>query len=64
MIFEVNNGRKIRMEQTRPDGAVTVLSLDSKGISENAVMISPGDMVTLLNWYRYQKENGNSNLTF
>ena len=26
--------------------------------------ISPDDMVTMLNWYRYQKENGNEELSF
>lgn len=68
MEFEVNNQRKIELEQTNPDGLVhvTTWSAEQGGIREveSEYDISPGDFVMMLNWYRYQKENGNPNLNF
>ena len=64
MNFEVNNGRAVEVFQARNDGPVYVINLDSKGEEENTEIINPGDFVTMLNWYRYQKETGNKNLTF
>lgn len=56
------------MEQAEHDKAIEVIVWDSEKDGARAVrhgeIISAGDMVTLLNWYRYQKDNGNTNLTF
>ncbi|MDR3560511.1 MAG: hypothetical protein P4N59_03580 [Negativicutes bacterium] len=64
MVFEVNNGRKLSVFQARDDGPVYVTTLDSKGNEEMVESINPGDFVTMVNWYRYQKEIGNADLTF
>lgn len=64
MRFEVNNGRRIEVFQARDDGQVYVTTYDSKGEKESSDIISPGDFVMMLNWYRYQKETGNENLNF
>jgi len=64
-----NNQRQIVLEQARSDGAiaVTVWGAPTKdGIKprETEYSISPGDFVSMLNWYRYQKNHGNKNLMF
>jgi hypothetical protein len=64
MTFKVNNGRTIEVFQARDDGPVYVTRYDSNGKKESSEIISAGDFVTMLNWYRYQKENGNENLNF
>lgn len=64
MTFKVNNGRTIEVFQARDDGPVYVTRYDSNGKKESGDIISAGDFVTMLNWYRYQKENGNENLNF
>lgn len=64
MKFKVNNGRTIEVFQAREDGPVYVTTYDSKSGKESSEIISPGDFVMMLNWYRYQKENGNGNLNF
>ena len=68
--LEVNNERMIRIRQNVLDGSIMVRVLgaprDVFGSRplETMYEISPGDMVTMLNWYRYQKENGNEDLSF
>lgn len=68
--LEANNERVIRIRQSLIDGPITVRVLgaprDVFGSRplETMYEISPGDMVTMLNWYRYQKENGNDSLAF
>lgn len=68
--LNVNNERVIRIRQSLIDGPITVRVLgaprDVFGSRplETMYEISPGDMVTMLNWYRYQKENGNDSLAF
>ena len=65
IIFYVNNGRKLEVFQAREDGSVYVITYDSKWEKEGSTeIISPGDFITMLNWYRYQKSNGDGNLTF
>lgn len=68
MEFEINNQRKIQLEQAESDGAVTVTVWDAErnGIREveDECKISPGDFVMMLNWYRCQKESGNQDLHF
>lgn len=68
--LEANNERVIRIRQSLIDGPITVRVLgaprDVFGSRplETMCEISPDDMVTMLNWYRYQKENGNEDLSF
>lgn len=69
MIFKVNNGRHIQVSQIKPDGTVKIETFAPAGdkltmAKEQSIDISPGDFVMMLNWYRYQKENGNKNLNF
>ena len=61
--FEINNQRKLEIAQEKHDGSVIVTAKDENSI-DYQYTISPGDFVMILNWYRYQKENGNDNLTF
>lgn len=68
--LEANNECVIRIRQSLIDGPITVRVLgaprDVFGSRplETMYEISPGDMVTMLNWYRYQKKNGNEDLSF
>jgi len=62
--LNVNNGDKLEMMQAREDGPIYVKRVNNKNESELIHRISSGDMVTLLNWYQYQKSIGNSNLIF
>ena len=68
--LEANNERVIRIRQSLIDGPITVRVLgaprDVFGSRplETMYEISPDDMVTMLNCYRYQKENGNEDLSF
>lgn len=64
MIFEVNNGRRLENLQDREDDKVYIITRDPSGAEEDHEVISPGDFVAMLNWYRYQKKNGNENLDF
>ena len=69
MEFQVNNGRKIKLEQVKPDGQVIVTTWgapNDDGITdcENEYTITPGDFVMMLNWYQHQKRAGNTNLNF
>jgi len=61
--LEVNNGLHLEMAQASDDGMIEVRRMDGD-IVDNTFTISPGDMVTMLNWFRYQKDNGNISLTF
>ena len=68
--LNTNNERVIRIRQSLIDGPIPVRVLgaprDVFGSRplETMYEISPDDMVTMLNWYRYQKENGNEELSF
>ena len=68
--LEANNEHVIRIRQSLIDGPITVRVLgaprDVFGSRplETMYEISPDDMVTMLNWYRYQKEDGNEDLSF
>lgn len=69
MEFEVNNGRKIKLEQAEHDGAVFVTVWEAPDADGNRgcdddYTISPGDFVMMLNWYRHQKRTGNVDLNF
>ena len=56
LTFEINNGRQLRMTQDTHDGPVNVTTGTAQEI-DNSFAISPGNLVTLLNWFRYAKEN-------
>jgi len=63
--FDVNNGSIIELAQFKHDGSVSMTKYDSKGNQEtNTESISAGDFITMLNWYRYEKEKGNHSLNF
>ena len=61
--LNINNGMRLEMTQATPDGMIEVQRMDGDTV-DNTFTVSAGDMVTLLNWFRYQKDNGNINLTF
>lgn len=59
----VNNGSFIRVVPGAD--CVHIIRENAAGIQcEEPQTISGGDFVTLLNWYSYQKSNGNVNLIF
>ena len=66
----VNNDRRIRLKQNAIDGPITVRTLSSPTDVfghrdlESEYEISAGDFVMMLNWYRYQKAQGNDALIF
>lgn len=63
--MEANNGRTMQLAQHKRDGNILFTTYNAKsGLVDSEITITPGDMVTLLNWYRYQKDNGNVNLEF
>lgn len=65
IIIEVNNGQVLEVEQPEPNGSIYVTKKDSQGRQqENNFCISAGDFTTMLNWYRYQKDQGNTVLDF
>jgi hypothetical protein len=59
----VNNGGTLTLKQHQHDGEILLARIDNNHIT-SIETIDPGDMVTLMNWYRYQKANGNTNLSF
>ena len=63
MLINVNNGRVLEVEQAQDNGIIEVRTVHCD-TTENTFTISPADMVSLLNWFRYQKDNGNINLKF
>ena len=75
--FEFWSGAKDRAEKLtseeldqiestlEPNGSIYVTKKDSQGRQqENNFCISAGDFTTMLNWYRYQKDQGNTVLDF
>lgn len=61
--IDINNGRKMTLEQYKHDGGIRVTTAYGKVI-DNGFTISPGDMVMMVNWYRHQKDIGNDSLLF
>ena len=61
--IEVNNKRSIKLVQTE-DGDIRFERYNSYGLLESFEYITEGDFVTMLNWYTWQKNNGNEHLTF
>ena len=54
--FDVNNNGIMAIEQSKHDGNVT-LAVASGVETLKVTEISAGDMVMLMNYYRYQKEH-------
>ena len=56
--LDINNGRTMQLAQQDYNGTITFTTYATKeGAIENEMHISPGDMVMLLNYYRYIKGN-------
>lgn len=58
--FLINNDSTMQLLQEKPDGDVilhTFHNLDDFSETENDIKIPAGDMVMLMNLYRYVKEN-------
>ena len=63
LTFDVNNGQTLVLVQERHDGEIRGVAYKGRdylpeNVSGEPFTISPGDMVMLLNYYRYQKSNG------
>ena len=55
---EINNGRTMQLAQQGYDDTIAFTTYDTKsGLVDYFEDICPADMVMLLNYYRYQKEN-------
>jgi len=58
--MEINNNRTMQLAQQGRDQNIPLTTYNSEsGEVDGEEEISPGDMVMLLNYYRFQKENGN-----
>ena len=58
--MEINNNRTMQLAQQGRDQNILLTTYNSEsGEVDGEEEISPGDMVMLLNYYRFQKENGN-----
>lgn len=57
--FDINNGGILTVHQDGHDQQLEVMSSNV-----GTFFISAGDFITMINWYRYQKSNGNLNLEF
>lgn len=59
--YSTNNGGTLELIQRERDGKVLIVSKDEKGdhesIPDSEAFITPGDMVMLINFYRYIKQN-------
>lgn len=57
--FDINNNRKIQLIQRKHDGTILCTTEDHAPIDDNANtdFIPAGDMVMLINFYRYIKSN-------
>lgn len=68
--YETNNARQIFVTQEHHDGIVRVTAVTSPNDQTSGICvdyqyeITPNDFVTMLNWYRAQKEAGNHSLSF
>lgn len=58
--MEINNGRIMQLTQQEKDRNITLTTYnDNSGLVDFETEITPGDMVMLINYYRFQRENGN-----
>lgn len=57
--MKINNGRMMQLAQQAVDGEITLTTYDiTSGLVDSERIISPADMVTLINYYRYQTDKG------
>lgn len=62
---EVNNCQVLQLTQSEFDGNVTLhVFAEKTGEVSGTYTITPGDLVTMCNWYRYQKGLGNTSLSY
>lgn len=62
LTYFVDNNRTIKLEQKKPDGEVKVKAFwGNICVSMREIIIPPGDMIMLLNYYNYVKENNIKN---
>lgn len=54
---DINNGRKMILEQYKHDGGIRVTTTYGKMV-DNGFNLSPGDLVMLINYYRQQLDKG------
>lgn len=59
ILFKVNNERLLKIEQLESNGDCIITTVANNGETERTDVISPGDFVMLINYYRHQKEHGN-----
>jgi len=58
--MKINNERTMQLTQWEKDENITLTTYNDKsGLVDYDIEITPGDMVMLINYYRFQKENGN-----
>lgn len=58
LTYFVNNNRTIKLVQEKPDGEVRVEAfLGDVRVNKREMIIPPGDMIMLLNYHNYIKEN-------
>jgi hypothetical protein len=57
MTFKVNNNQTIDLTQDKNDGSITATKTDFLCDDISRYNISAGDMVMLLNYYQYIKNN-------
>lgn len=57
--MEINNGRTMQLAQQAYDGTILFTTYNTEsGLVDHEEDISPGEMVMLLNYFRFQKEKG------
>jgi hypothetical protein len=64
IVLKVNNQRELHLTQTVADGPTYLTAIGGDESTEYIMAISAGDFVTMLNWYRHQKNTGNASLHF
>lgn len=59
--FNVNNQRTMKLIQRQHDGTTLIIVEDASGnresINDNEALVSPGDFVMLINYFRYIKSH-------
>lgn len=63
IIINVNNKQKVKVKFNVKEN-IQVELYNSKNILERTTTITQGYFISMLNWYYYQKENGNKDLLF
>ena len=57
----INNGRTMQLAQWNKDESITLTTYNDKsGLVDYETQITPGDMVMLINYYRYQNDKNNN----